>query len=131
MGDILQKILVDKVQEVQRRAKAVSLPALSRKVEQLPATRGFVQAIERDIAAGRSGVIAEIKKASPSKGVIREDFDPDAIAKSYAANGASCLSVLTDEKYFQGHTNFLKAARAACRAASVAQGFYTRPVSNL
>ncbi len=114
MSDILNKILRDKAREVVERAERVSLPELSRKVEQLPATRGFATVLREHIQTGKPGIIAEIKKASPSKGVIREDFNPAQIAQSYAENGASCLSVLTDEKYFHGHADYLKQARAAC-----------------
>lgn len=114
MSDILNKILKDKALEVIERAQTTTLAELSAKVENLPPARGFTNAIIKDIQAGNVGVIAEIKKASPSKGIIRENFNPAEIAKSYASNGASCLSVLTDEKYFQGSTQFLKQAHAAC-----------------
>lgn len=114
MSDILNKILKTKADEIVAHASRRSLHELARAVEHLPSTRGFVDAIRKDIKAGKAGVIAEIKKASPSKGVIREDFKPALIAKSYAENGASCLSVLTDEQYFQGHVDYLKQASAAC-----------------
>ena len=127
MSDILKKILQDKVLEVIERAQKNSLPALAREVENMPACRGFANALLADVAAGKSGVIAEIKKASPSKGVIREHFDPADIAKSYADNGASCLSVLTDEKYFQGSTKYLKAARAACELPVLRKDFIVDP----
>jgi len=127
MSDILKKILRDKSVEVVERAELCSLRELSGRIELLPPTRGFAEAISRDISAGRSGVIAEIKKASPSRGVIREDFNPAAIAASYAANGASCLSVLTDEKYFQGHADYLKQARAACSLPVLRKDFMIDP----
>ncbi len=127
MSDILNKILRDKAREVVERAEKCSIRELSAKVEHLPPTRGFTAAIRQDIEAGRCGVIAEIKKASPSKGVIRENFDPEFIAKSYAAGGASCLSVLTDEIYFQGHADFLKTAREACSLPVLRKDFMIDP----
>jgi indole-3-glycerol phosphate synthase len=114
MSDILNQILRDKAAEIITCAEAVSLPELARRVENLPSPRGFESSIRETIDAGRAAVIAEIKKASPSKGVIRENFDPAQIAVSYANNGAACLSVLTDQKYFKGHADYLKLARAAC-----------------
>lgn len=127
MSDILNKILRDKSIEVVNRAQQCSLRELSKKVEHLPPTRGFTRAIQEDLSQGRSGVIAEIKKASPSKGVIREDFDPAEIARSYAENGASCLSVLTDEHYFQGHAEYLKQARSACGLPVLRKDFVIDP----
>src|SRR6478735_7940093 len=114
MSDILQRILARKVQEVAERAAALPLRELSARCADLPDTRGFADAIEATIAAGRPAVIAEVKKASPSKGVIRPDFDPAAIAASYARGGASCLSVLTDVDFFQGSDAYLQQAGAAC-----------------
>ena len=110
MSDILDDILATKAREIAARKAATPVEELRENITDKP--RGFVEALRRSTAAGRPGVIAEIKKASPSKGVIREDFDPQAIAKSYAASGATCLSVLTDEQYFQGADNYLRAARA-------------------
>lgn len=110
---ILQKILLTKAEEIQARCEQLSLRELSARVADLPSTRGFAQALEQAMKTG-PGVIAEVKKASPSKGVIREDFRPAEIAKSYAEGGAACLSVLTDEQYFQGADAYLKEARAAC-----------------
>ncbi|MEM6574496.1 MAG: indole-3-glycerol phosphate synthase TrpC [Pseudomonadota bacterium] len=112
--DILTRILRRKAQEVTERAAAVSLRELSQRVEDCPPPRGFADALVRRSEAGQPGVIAEIKKASPSKGLIREDFYPAALAQSYAAGGAACLSVLTDEDFFQGHDRFLQEAREAC-----------------
>lgn len=127
MSDILNKILHDKVLEVIERAQQCSLRELSAKVEDMPPTRGFATTIREDISQGRSGVIAEIKKASPSKGVIRENFDPAEIARSYAENGASCLSVLTDEQYFQGCAEYLEQARSACRLPVLRKDFMIDP----
>lgn len=112
--DILQKILARKAQEVAERRARTPQSALEDAITAASAPRGFVAALERKITAGQAGVIAEIKKASPSKGVLRADFDPPAIARSYAAGGAACLSVLTDIDFFQGADDYLKQARAAC-----------------
>ncbi|MEO7323882.1 MAG: indole-3-glycerol phosphate synthase TrpC [Dokdonella sp.] len=114
MTDILQRILARKVEEITARSQQVSLAELSARVADLPPTRGFAAAIEAKIEAGLPAVIAEIKKASPSQGVIRADFDPAAIATSYAAAGAACLSVLTDADFFQGSEAYLQQARSAC-----------------
>ena len=111
---ILKKILARKAEEVaERRARVSEAQQLERARVADPA-RGFVAAIERTIAPGKPAVIAEVKKASPSKGVIREDFDPAQIARSYEAAGAACLSVLTDVDFFQGADAYLQQARAAC-----------------
>jgi indole-3-glycerol phosphate synthase len=117
MSDILNKILATKREEVAAALKALPLPELRVATEaaaKANPTRDFVGALRAKVAAGRSAVIAEIKKASPSKGVIREDFRPAEIAASYATHGAACLSVLTDKQYFQGSSEYLQAARAAC-----------------
>ncbi|GMV29171.1 MAG: indole-3-glycerol phosphate synthase 2 [Rhodanobacteraceae bacterium] len=114
MSDILQKILARKAEEVQARSARISLRALSAQVDAAPAVRGFADSLRSRIAAQQPAVIAEVKKASPSKGVIRPDFDPAAIARSYEAGDAACLSVLTDVDFFQGSDDYLKAARAAC-----------------
>jgi len=112
--DVLQKILQRKHEEVAERAARTPLRELAARAADAPPVRGFAAAIEAKIAAGAPAVIAEVKKASPSKGVIRADFDPSAIARSYEAGGAACLSVLTDVDFFQGADDYLRQARAAC-----------------
>jgi indole-3-glycerol phosphate synthase len=114
MSDILNKILSVKQAEVKASMAEKPLVILQREAMEMSPPRDFVGAIRHKIAAGKPAVIAEIKKASPSKGVIREDFRPAEIAATYAANGAACLSVLTDEQFFQGSPEFLKQAREAC-----------------
>lgn len=114
MSDILDRILARKVEEIGERSTRVPMAELIARVAGLPDTRGFAAAIEAKIEAGLPAVIAEIKQASPSKGVIRADFDPAAIAQAYAEGGATCLSVLTDADFFHGHEDYLRQARAAC-----------------
>ncbi len=114
MHDVLKRILARKQEEVTERRERVSLFELKTRAATAPPVRGFADAIEAKIAAGQPAVIAEVKKASPSKGVIRADFDPAAIARSYEAGGAACLSVLTDIDFFQGSDDYLRQARAAC-----------------
>ena len=114
MSDILNKILAVKAQEVAAAKPVTPLPKLRAEVKRAAPVRDFVGAIRSKIAAGQAAVIAEIKKASPSKGVIRADFRPAEIAQSYAQHGAACLSVLTDEQFFQGSADYLRQARAAC-----------------
>lgn len=123
MSDILKKILAVKVQEVATAKKIKPLAQLRAEAEQAAPTRDFVGAIRSKIAAGKPAVIAEIKKASPSKGVIREDFRPAEIAASYAKHGAACLSVLTDEQFFQGSEDYLKQARSACELPVLRKDF--------
>lgn len=127
MSDILNKILAVKADEVAAAKKVRDLASLRREVEgdrELRAgLRGFENSLRTNIAAGRAGVIAEVKKASPSKGVLRADFQPAAIAQTYQANGASCLSVLTDVHFFQGATEYLKQARAACALPVIRKDF--------
>jgi indole-3-glycerol phosphate synthase len=114
MRDILYRILARKVEEITERSTRVPLAELSTRIDDLPPTRGFAAAIESKIEAGVAAVIAEVKKASPSQGVIRAEFDPAAIARSYEAGGAACLSVLTDADFFQGSEAYLQQARDAC-----------------
>lgn len=114
MSDILDRILDVKRAEVARGQSGISLAEMRLQAETQPRPRGFVEAIRSRIRSEKPAVIAEIKKASPSKGVIRADFHPAQIAASYAANGAACLSVLTDREFFQGAPEYLQAARAAC-----------------
>ena len=114
MSDILKKIIATKHEEVAAALAVKPLVAVEAGALAQPVPRDFVGAIRGKLAAGQPAVIAEIKKASPSKGVIRPDFQPAEIARSYEAHGAACLSVLTDRQYFQGCPEYLQAARAAC-----------------
>jgi indole-3-glycerol phosphate synthase len=114
MSDILNRILSTKHDEVARGRAATPLAAMRAAAQRQPAPRDFVGALRARIASGHPAVIAEIKKASPSKGVIREDFRPAGIAASYEQGGAACLSVLTDRDYFQGAAEYLEQARDAC-----------------
>ena len=114
MSDILKKILAVKREEVAAALSVKALAEVRAEAEAQTRSRDFVGAIRGKIAAGQSAVIAEIKKASPSKGIIRADFQPADIAADYAAHGAACLSVLTDRQFFQGAPEYLQAARAAC-----------------
>jgi indole-3-glycerol phosphate synthase len=114
VSDILNKIIATKHEEVAAARGVKSMAQLEAEIAQQGAPRDFVAAIRQKIENGQSAVIAEIKRASPSKGVIRADFRPADIARSYAEHGAACLSVLTDRQYFQGAPEYLQAARAAC-----------------
>ncbi len=114
MNDILQRILAVKRDEVAAASAVASLADMRRAAEAAPAPRDFLGAMQARIDAGQAAVIAEIKKASPSRGVLRADFQPAAIAASYQQHGAACLSVLTDRQFFQGSAAYLQAARAAC-----------------
>lgn len=127
MSDILNRILATKKDEVVAARNRVSLSELKAQARDVDPSRDFVGAIEARIAAGQAAVIAEIKKASPSKGVIRADFDPADIAASYARGGATCLSVLTDREYFQGAPEYLQAARAACTLPALRKDFIIDP----
>lgn len=124
---ILKKIVARKWQEVKERQKTLSLANCKSMAFDQPPTRGFVSAIEAKVAANKAAVIAEIKKASPSKGVIRENFIPAEIATSYESAGAACLSVLTDHDFFQGHEDYLKQAREACSLPVIRKDFMVDP----
>ena len=125
--DILDRILTRKTAEIAERQSRQPLGELAARCRDLPDTRGFAAAIEAAVEAGRAAVIAEVKKASPSKGVIRDPFDPAAIARSYEAGGATCLSVLTDADFFQGHEDYLAQARAACALPVLRKDFTIDP----
>jgi len=129
--DILERILAVKREEVaaarQRRGDADVQRDASATLAGPLAPRGFEAALRAKLAAGRAAVIAEVKKASPSKGVLRADFDPPAIAASYARGGAACLSVLTDERFFQGSLAYLRAVRAACALPVLRKDFLVDP----
>ncbi|MEE3267622.1 MAG: indole-3-glycerol phosphate synthase TrpC [Pseudomonadota bacterium] len=122
---ILTRILARKDQEVAERQQAVSEADLLALAEKQSAPRGFIDALNQRIAVGDAAVIAEVKKASPSKGVMREEFHPADIAKSYAQGGAACLSVLTDADFFLGHEDYLIAARDACDLPVIRKDFIT------
>ena len=125
--DILTKILQRKREEVAQRSAGLPLGELIQRAQTAAPVRGFGKALRDRVNAGQSAVIAEIKKASPSKGVLREDFDPVAIARSYQAGGASCLSVLTDVDFFQGADAYLQQARAACTLPVLRKDFVLDP----
>ena len=125
--DILKKIIERKYQEIAERKAKVTLHQLIEVAEKADSPRGFVAAIEAKINAGQAAVIAEIKKASPSKGLLRENFIPADIAKSYELNGAACISVLTDHDFFQGHEIYLQEARAACSLPVIRKDFIVDP----
>ena len=128
MSDILSRIIERKHEEIEQRSRVRPLADLQARVRERPAPlRGFARAIRDAHAQGRPAVIAEVKKASPSKGVIREDFNPPAIARQYEAAGAACLSVLTDVDFFQGSNLYLAAARAACALPVLRKDFTVDP----
>jgi indole-3-glycerol phosphate synthase len=127
MSDILEKINAVKREEVAAAKKKKSLEAVREDAFGRVLTRDFEGALRAKIAAGRAAVIAEVKKASPSKGVLREDFIPADIAQSYAEHGAACLSVLTDRQFFQGSPDFLKQARASCDLPVLRKDFMIDP----
>ena len=131
MSDILDKIVTVKRQEIAAALKKTSLAAMRADAESRVLTRDFVGALRQKIAAGQAAVIAEVKKASPSKGVLREDFIPADIAQSYAEGdgkvSAACLSVLTDRQFFQGQPDYLKQARASCQLPVLRKDFVVDP----
>ena len=125
--DILRRILARKAEEVAAAKAALPLAELQGLIGAASAPRGFARALQQQVAAGYAAVIAEVKKASPSKGLLRANFDPAAIAVSYAAGGATCLSVLTDRDFFQGSAAYLKQARAACELPVLRKDFMIDP----
>jgi indole-3-glycerol phosphate synthase len=127
MTDVLQKILAVKAVEIAAAESARPLAATRAAAEAMPVARDFVGAMRSKIASGEAAVIAEVKRASPSKGIIREHFDPPAIARSYSEHGAACLSVLTDRQFFQGADEYLAAARAASPLPVLRKDFTMAP----
>lgn len=125
--DILVKILNRKREEIEERSRLISIDKLKTQLKFASPPRGFVAAMVNNVAVGKPAVIAEIKKASPSKGVMRPDFHPDEIAKSYAKHGATCLSVLTDIDFFQGFDAYLADARNACELPVIRKDFIIDP----
>ena len=123
MSDVLAKILAAKRREVEEAKARIPREEIERRAREQLAARGFEKALRARIAARKPAVIAEIKRASPSRGMIRADFDPAAIASSYEANGAACLSVLTDREFFGGSPDDLRAARAACSLPALRKDF--------
>jgi indole-3-glycerol phosphate synthase len=125
--DILKKIIKRKAEEVAERQRVAPTEVLNNSLSQAPPVRGFVNAIAQKISIGKAGVIAEVKRASPSKGIIRKDFQPAEIAQSYAQAGAACLSVLTDIDFFQGADEYLQQARTACMLPVIRKDFFIDP----
>jgi len=127
MSDILRRILATKRAELEVARASVPLAEMERRARAAAAPRDFAGALRAKVAAGKPAVIAELKRASPSRGLLREQFDPAAIARSYAAAGAACLSVLTDREYFQGAPEHLTEARAACTLPVLRKDFIVEP----
>ncbi len=125
--NVLDEIVRHKHTEVAARRELTPLATLEKQVQTASPVRDFAGALRRQVDSGDAAVIAECKKASPSKGLIREHYNPSEIARSYAAGGATCLSVLTDERYFQGHDDHLVAARAACELPVIRKDFVVDP----
>lgn len=126
-GTVLDKINQRKHEEIAERSQIQSIDELKERAAGMPQTRGFVAAMQSKLDAGQAAVISEIKKASPSKGVIREDFQPADIACSYEAAGAACLSVLTDRDFFMGSEAYLQQARGACQLPVIRKDFIVDP----
>lgn len=125
--DILKKILNRKQEEIAERSPVAPIALLKERMADASAPRGFIKAMEDRVAAGDSAVIAEVKKASPSKGLLRDPFHPAEIAQRYESGGAACLSVLTDKDYFQGSETYLQEARAACALPVIRKDFIVDP----
>src|SRR5205085_10289216 len=127
MSDVLAEICTKKREHIARNKAALSEPSLRAQLVEAPPVRPFAAGLEGKIARGAYGLIAEIKKASPSKGLIRADFDPPSLARAYEAGGATCLSVLTDAPYFQGADDDLRASRSACSLPVLGKDFILDP----
>ena len=127
MSSVLDRICADKQAHIARCREKLPLQAVAEKAKAADAPRGFIAALKQTVSDGGYGLIAEIKKASPSKGLIRADFDPPALAQAYAAGGATCLSCLTDRPYFQGDDRYLIAARAAVSLPVLRKDFMLDP----
>lgn len=127
MADVLERILAVKAEEIAKAKGRVGANQMRRRAEEAGKPRDFAGALRRKIASAQPAVIAEIKKASPSRGLLREPFDPAAIARSYAEHGAGCLSVLTDQRFFQGSAADLTAARDACELPVLRKDFIIDP----
>ena len=125
--DILKRILARKLEEIDERIRTISMEELGQRATEADAPRGFIEHLQGKLQAGQAAVIAEIKKASPSRGVLREDFDPGQIAMSYEKGGAACLSVLTDIDFFKGADAYLTQARAACSLPVLRKDFIVDP----